>query len=147
MRTLVLLGALLCAGTAGAAGQSIFILPCSPATCGGFPQNQATMVIDAAWVYQADPPGQMNVRIGWLGSPDYEPIPYKVLKVYYGAMVNKGINLTYLGDITVVNGAYDGPIWNGNAPYLFPSGSFLTGHFYFNDMSVPNTQFVTGLLD
>jgi hypothetical protein len=145
MRTLVLLGALLGVGTAGAAGMSIPISPCSPVTCGGFPQNQPTMGIYGARVYPSDTPGQMNVHIDWLLTPDYEPIPYKVLKVYYGAMYNKGINLTYLGDITVVNGVYDGPIWSGNAPYLFPSGSFLTGHFYFNDMSVPNTQFVSGL--
>jgi hypothetical protein len=89
---------------------------CTPGTCGGFAQNQATVKSGAARI-----------------------------KVYYGQLTNHIAAFSYLGSITVAHGYSDGPIWNGNAPYLFPPGAVLTGHFYLNDDSVPNTQFVSCL--
>jgi hypothetical protein len=149
MRTLILLGALL--GTLFGAGSAAAwesgrraIAACEPALCGGFAQNRTLMTTSDSHVYRSENPGQINVHWNGLRIVGLT-VPHATFQVYYGVLINQVVDVIYLGEITVEFGKYDGPIMNGNAPYLFPPGSSLSGHFYFNDKSFPSTQFVTAI--
>ena len=145
MRTLVFLAALFVAGSGSASPRPLTLCGCTPGTCGGFAQNQATLKSGAARIVASFNPGELHIQFNDLRDLNDQPIAYKVFKVYYGQLTNHIAAVSYLGSITVAHGYSDGPIWNGNAPYLFPPGAVLTGHFYLNDDSVPNTQFVSCL--
>lgn len=147
MRIAIFLSSMLLAGSAWAQSLGSWF-PCTPDLCGGFAQNAAKFNVSGGEV-SISPyfVGQLNVN---LYSLSYDiaflhRVGYKTLQVYYGTLYQHTSDVTYLGTITTdYHGNYNGPVWGpGSQPVSFGRGTKLTGRFYLNDPSVPNTQFVT----
>jgi hypothetical protein len=123
------------------------LVQCTPALCGDFPANQATMSVGKGSNVTVGSTGLVTVTIFSLRDKATGAIVgNKPLRLLYGTLMNPNIHVIELGAFsTDANGNYSGTVTmaDGNA-YAFPAGASYTGSFFVNDDAIPNTQFSTG---
>ena len=122
-------------------------VPCSPAICGGFPQNEATLSVKKATVRVAHD-GVVRIKLHQLRELASGSVAAnKTLEVHFGSFGPGTADFVLLGTITVDdNGNFKGTIDTGTGePFAFPDGATISGQFALNDPLI-RTEFVTGLL-
>jgi len=122
------------------------VLPCTPAVCGGFSQNVATLTVDHGKVTVFDD-GKVwveleNVRVLASGALAAN----KTLEALFGSFTTLVTEHTLLGTITTTAGGdYAGPIEVNGSPFVFAPGSMAAGNFVFNESQV-RSEFTTGFV-
>lgn len=124
------------------------IIECTPALCGSFPANRATMSVDAGSVTVAKSGLAIVTIEGLRDKATGKVMAFKQLGLHYGTLFDHVDATIPLGNMsTDGQGNYSGPVTKPDGhPYKFAPGRVNHGSFYINDPSAPNTQFVTGFV-
>jgi hypothetical protein len=141
----LLAGLWLAAVTAAQAQNTTTFHECTPALCGGYAQNTATLSAQAITA-SPDPLriGRLRLSIkDMVVKGTNQPAGNKPLEVYYGTFINRRFYVTLVGRITLnESGSFDD--WLDFDFTALTDKTVYSANFYINDPSVPNTQFVSG---
>lgn len=123
------------------------LVPCSPAICGGFPQNDATLSLGGGSNVLVASTGRVTLTmVGLRDKVTGAIMANKALELHYGTVQDQVARTRYLGSFTTdAFGNYKGAVIDSNGqPYSFSPGQSYTGSFLVNDSAAGRSQFSTG---
>lgn len=151
MKTTSIIAAAVLLASVGAAQAATLskntLVPCSPAICGGFPQNDASLSLGTSSNVLVASTGRVTVTVVGLRDKVTGAImANKSLELHYGTLQDQVARTQYLGSFTTdAFGNYKGAAMGANGqPYTFAPGQSYTGSFLVNDPAAGKTQFSTG---
>ena len=121
-------------------------VPCSPAICGGFSQNVATLGLKKGTVAVAKN-GLVRIKIHQLTILSTGAIAANEVLEVHAASFTAGVGedlVPTLGTITTdKDGNFSGTVDTGHGPFAFTPGSTISAQFVLNEPLV-RSDFVTG---